>query len=166
MINFLKTYALFISMMIGIVFHFIFVDVSFVTKYFMDEPLKDITFITKYMLFLMLLIVYCKVDFRQFKWKRWHVILLTIQFTVCILFYLLVYKFDFAANGPILFGVGLSVGLVCLFSAIRQGQVCANGIVGISQGHDVQTNTLIYAALPEFYAILGLVGALMLTLAI
>ena len=36
------------------------------------------------------------------------------------------------------------------------------GIVGISQGHDVFTNTLIYAALPEFYAILGLVGALML----
>ena len=80
--------------------------------------------------------------------------------------WLLVYKFDFVANGPILFGVGLGMGLVCLFSAIRQGQVCANGIIGISQGHDVQTNTLIYAALPEFYAILGLVGALMLTLAI
>ena len=57
--------------------------------------------------------------------------------------------------------VGIAVGLVCLFSAIRQGQVCANGIVGISQGHNVFTNTLIYAALPEFYAILGLVGALM-----
>ena len=57
--------------------------------------------------------------------------------------------------------VVLSVGLVCMLSAIRQGQVCANGIVGISQGHNVFTNTLIYAALPEFYAILGLVGALM-----
>ncbi|MCR5745889.1 MAG: ATPase, partial [Bacteroidales bacterium] len=42
-----------------------------------------------------------------------------------------------------------------LFSAIRQGQVCANGIIGMSQGHDVQTNTMIYAALPEFYAILA-----------
>ena len=68
---------------------------------------------------------------------------------------------DFAADGAMLFGVGISVGLVCLFSAIRQGQVCANGIVGISQGHDVQTNTMIYAALPEFYAILALVAALM-----
>ena len=66
-----------------------------------------------------------------------------------------------ATQGLIIFGVGLSVGLVCMISAIRQGQVCANGIVGISQGHDVFTNTLIYAALPEFYAILGLVGALM-----
>ena len=36
-----------------------------------------------------------------------------------------------------------------------------NGIVGIAQGHDVQTNTMIYAALPEFYAILALVAALM-----
>ena len=69
---------------------------------------------------------------------------------------------DFAADGPMLFGVGLAVGLVCLMSAIRQGQVCANGIVGISQGHDVQTNTMIYAALPEFYAILALVAALMI----
>ncbi len=68
---------------------------------------------------------------------------------------------DFAAQGALMFGVGISVGLVCLISAIRQGMVCANGIVGVSQGHNVFTNTLIYAALPEFYAILGLVGAIM-----
>ena len=66
-----------------------------------------------------------------------------------------------AENGLLWFGVGIGVGLVCLFSAIRQGQVCANGIVGMSQGHDVQTNTMIYAAFPEFYAILALVAALM-----
>ena len=64
-------------------------------------------------------------------------------------------------QGFVIFGVGLCVGLVCMISAMRQGQVCANGIVGVSQGHNVFTNTLIYAALPEFYAILGLVGALM-----
>ena len=40
-------------------------------------------------------------------------------------------------DGPLMLGIGLGVGLVCLFSAIRQGQICANGIVGISQGHDV-----------------------------
>ena len=67
-----------------------------------------------------------------------------------------------ASQGLLIFGIGLCVGAVCLISAIRQGQVCANGIVGVSQGHDVVTNTLIYAALPEFYAILGLVGALMI----
>ena len=69
---------------------------------------------------------------------------------------------DFAADGLMLFGMGLGIGLVLLISAIRQGQVCANGITGISQGHDVMTNTMIYAALPEFYAILALVGALMI----
>ena len=66
-----------------------------------------------------------------------------------------------AESGALVFGIGVSVGLVCMLSAIRQGQVCANGIVGVSQGHNVFANTLIYAALPEFYAILGLVGALM-----
>ena len=65
---------------------------------------------------------------------------------------------DVAAQGPLLFGVGVAVGLVCLFSGIRQGQVCANGIVGISQGHNVFINTLIYAAFPELYAILALIA--------
>ena len=69
---------------------------------------------------------------------------------------------DFAEQGLMLFAVGLLVGLVFLFSAIRQGQVCANGIASVGAGNDVMTNTMIYAALPEFYAILGLVAALMI----
>ena len=69
---------------------------------------------------------------------------------------------DFAVDGLKLFAIGLVVGVVFLISAIRQGQVCANGIAGIASGHDVQTNTMIYAALPEFYAILSLVAALMI----
>ena len=63
-------------------------------------------------------------------------------------------------SGFMYFAIGIAAGVVFLFSAIRQGQVCANGIIGISQGHDVQTNTMIYAALPEFYAILAMVAAL------
>ena len=82
-----------------------------------------------------------------------------------VAFFMMLFKLKEApASGLILFGVGLSVGLVCMLSAIRQGQVCANGIVGISQGHKVMTNTLIYGALPEFYAILGLVGAIMVVI--
>ncbi len=69
---------------------------------------------------------------------------------------------DFSADGIVLFTVGLAAGIVFLISSIRQGQVCANGIIGISQGHDVFTNTIIYAALPEFYAILALIAALMI----
>ena len=69
---------------------------------------------------------------------------------------------DFAADGVMLFCVGLAVGAICLYSAIRQGQVCADGIASIAQGNYVFTNTLIYAALPEFYAILALVAAFMI----
>lgn len=79
-----------------------------------------------------------------------------------VAFFIMLGKFTSGTiGGALVFGIGVSVGLACMISAIRQGQVCANGIVGVSQGHNVFTNTLIYAALPEFYAILGLVGAIM-----
>jgi len=81
---------------------------------------------------------------------------------VAFLMWLMSDKFaDMATHGPLFFGVGIAVGLACLLSAIRQGQICANGIVGISQGHDVFTTTMIYAAFPELYAILSLVAAIM-----
>jgi V/A-type H+-transporting ATPase subunit K len=53
-------------------------------------------------------------------------------------------------------GASLAVGLVCLLSAIRQGQVCANGIAGIGAGHDLFGRTLILAVFPELYAIISI----------
>lgn len=53
-------------------------------------------------------------------------------------------------------GAGLAVGLVCLLSAIRQGQVCANGIAGIGAGYDLFGKTMILAVFPELYAIVSL----------
>ena len=78
-----------------------------------------------------------------------------------VAFFMMLGKFTSGTiSGALCFGIGVSVGLVCMLSGIRQGQVCANGIVGVSQGHDnVFGQTLIYAVLPEFYAILGLVCA-------
>ena len=64
------------------------------------------------------------------------------------------------------FGAGFGLGLVGLFSAIRQGQVSANGIAGIGSGHDVFGNTLILAVFPELYAILGFAAAFMINGAI
>ncbi len=55
-------------------------------------------------------------------------------------------------------GGGLAMGLVGLLSSIRQGQVCANGIAAIGQGHNVFGNTLILAVFPELYAIIALAG--------
>lgn len=60
-----------------------------------------------------------------------------------------------------IFGAGLALGIVCLFSAIRQGQVAANGIAGIGSGYDLFGRTMILAVFAELYPIVG-VAALFL----
>ena len=55
-----------------------------------------------------------------------------------------------------IFGVGLMMGFVALLSAIRQAQVCANGIAAMGAGHNVFVSTMVMAVFPELYAILGL----------
>jgi V/A-type H+-transporting ATPase subunit K len=61
------------------------------------------------------------------------------------------------------FGAGLALGAVGLLSAIRQGQVCANGIAGIGAGYDVFGKTLILAVFPELYAIVALAATFMIS---
>ncbi len=58
--------------------------------------------------------------------------------------------------GCAIFGVGLALGLVALFSAIRQAKVCANGISAIGAGHNAFGTTMVLAVFPELYAILAL----------
>ena len=55
-----------------------------------------------------------------------------------------------------IFGVGLALGLVALFRAIRQAQVCANGISAIGAGYNAFGTTMVLAVFPELYAILAL----------
>jgi V/A-type H+-transporting ATPase subunit K len=55
-----------------------------------------------------------------------------------------------------IFGASVVVGVICLFSAIRQGQVCANGIAGIGSGYDLFGRTLILSIFPELYAIVSI----------
>lgn len=59
------------------------------------------------------------------------------------------------ASAAAIFGGGLALGAVGLWSSIRQGQLAANGVAAIGNGHDVFGNTLILVAFPELYAILG-----------
>ena len=61
-----------------------------------------------------------------------------------------------------IFIAGTALGVVCLFSAIRQGQVCANGIAGIGSGYDVFGKTLILAVFPELYAVVALAATFMI----
>jgi V/A-type H+-transporting ATPase subunit K len=65
-------------------------------------------------------------------------------------------------NGAAIFGAGLGLGLVGLISGIRQGQVCANGVAGISDGYDVFGRTLVLAVFPELYAIIALAATFLI----
>ena len=58
--------------------------------------------------------------------------------------------------GAAIFAAGLALGVVALFSAIRQAKVCANGISAIGAGHNAFGTTMVLAVFPELYAILGL----------
>ena len=71
-----------------------------------------------------------------------------------------------AENALLKFAMGISVGLVFLLSAIRQGQLCANGITAIGNGHDVFGKTLILAAFPELYAIIAVAATFLISAAI
>lgn len=59
-------------------------------------------------------------------------------------------------QGAAILGASIAVGLICLLSAVRQGQVCANGIAGIASGYDLFGKTMILAVFAELYAIISL----------
>jgi len=65
-----------------------------------------------------------------------------------------------------IFGAGLLMAIVCLSSANMQSKVCANGIAAIGNGNDVMGKTLILAAFPELYAILGVAATFLISSAI
>lgn len=58
-------------------------------------------------------------------------------------------------QGMAILAAGFALGLVSLISAIRQGQICANGIAGIGSGYDVFGKTMVLAVFPELYAIVA-----------
>ena len=66
-------------------------------------------------------------------------------------------------NAAAIFGAGVALGFVALFSALRQGQICANGITAIGNGHKVFSNTLILAVFPELYAIVSLAAVFLIS---
>lgn len=59
-------------------------------------------------------------------------------------------------TGIAIFGTGISLGVVGLFSAIRQGYVAAHGITAIGNGHKILGPTMILVVFPELYAIIAL----------
>ena len=63
-------------------------------------------------------------------------------------------------------GAGLLMGFAGLFSAIRQGEVCAEGIAATSGGYNVFASTMVMAVFPELYAIIALVVSILISGAI
>jgi len=61
------------------------------------------------------------------------------------------------------FWMGVMMAVACIYSGIRQAQVCANGIKSIGDGHDVFTATLVLAVFPELYAILSLLVTILVS---
>lgn len=63
-------------------------------------------------------------------------------------------------QGFAIFAVGVGLGVVGYFSALKQASsIVANGIVEMSNGQDVFGKTLILGVFPELYAILFLAAA-------
>lgn len=65
-----------------------------------------------------------------------------------------------------IFGGGLALGSVAMLSAMRQGQVCMNGIAAIGNGYNVFAQTLILCVFPELYAILGVAAVFIISTAL
>lgn len=64
--------------------------------------------------------------------------------------------------GSVVLGSGIALGVAGLISGWFQGKVCAEGIAAMGSGHNVFGNTMILAVFPELYAILALVGAILM----
>lgn len=65
-------------------------------------------------------------------------------------------------QAAVILAAGAAMFFSCLFSAMYQGKVCADGIAATAQGKNVFGTTMMLAAFPEFYAILSLVAAIMM----
>ncbi|MCL2247049.1 MAG: V-type ATP synthase subunit K [Lentimicrobiaceae bacterium] len=55
-----------------------------------------------------------------------------------------------------IFSVSVTLGILCIISAIRQAQVGANGIKGIGEGHDMFGRSMIMIVFAELYPIIGI----------
>jgi V/A-type H+-transporting ATPase subunit K len=58
-------------------------------------------------------------------------------------------------QGIAILAAGFILGTVGLVSAIKQGEVCADGIAGIGSGYDVFGKAMVLAVFPELYAIVA-----------
>ena len=77
-IRFIKNWTLPLSMLLGVVLYFVYVNIPFLapTKPFVEQSLA---IIQPLLIFAMLFLSFCKVDIKDLKLCKWHVWLLLIQ---------------------------------------------------------------------------------------
>lgn len=66
-------------------------------------------------------------------------------------------------QGMAILAAGLMLGFVGLVSAIYQGHIIANGIIGIGAGHDIFGKTMVLAVYPELYAIVAFAATFLIS---
>lgn len=139
MLKKLKTYALFISMMVGILAHPVFAPVAWVTKY---------------MLFCMLLITYCKVSPRQLRFERIHLWLGVVQLFGCLFVYAVLALFD----------VQLAQGsMICILAPTATSAPVITGLLGGCVAslvtYSITSNLAVAVVAPLILSLIGAHGA-------
>jgi V/A-type H+-transporting ATPase subunit K len=66
-------------------------------------------------------------------------------------------------QGGMVFAAGLALGIVGLYSGMKQGEISAHGIEGIGSGYDVFGKTMVLAVFPELYAIVAFAATFLIS---
>ena len=123
---FIKNWLLPVAMVSGTVLYLIFSKISFFAP--MRKSILEITdWLLPATIFFMLFFTFCKIDFREMKPRKWHVILLFSQVVLCVACMLVIVKFF---NGDE-FNKSLAEGvLACLLSPTAAAAAVITGKLG------------------------------------
>lgn len=69
-------------------------------------------------------------------------------------------------QGMAILAAGLTLGFVGFYSALNQGEVTSNGIVGIGAGYDIFGKTMVLAVFPELYAIIAFAATFLISMSL
>lgn len=151
----LKTYALFISMMLGFALSPLLIDVRWFTGLFGYEAANpiDVTFVTKYLLFCMLFITYCKVSPKQMRFDKMHLWLVLAQWVGC-----------WAVYGALsLYNEAMASGaFICVLISTATSAPVITGMLGGSvprlATYCIASNLALAVVAPIYFSLMG-VGA-------
>ena len=138
-LKFFKTNALFICMIVGVVFHDVIVRVSFTTPY---------------LLFSMLLITYCRVSLLSIRLKPLHLWMLCVQFVGCLLVYFILKFFS-----PDLAGGSM----LCVLAPTATASAVIAGLLGGNIAsmatYAILSNLSVAFLAPVIFSVLGAHGS-------